>query len=478
MFQSVWQLILRHQDGLFAVLFVVSVALASFAAGGLVGRYQVFPYSIAREAVVGIRTIYRDVTNTSYDLLVRQVSEFSAIEAAASRIEDTEALTSGLLWAGGEGLFREVCPERGCLAVEFSSSGEVAHAYPYRLDDLNEWQAIVELPRSRVHPLQAPELLKVPFGVRKYSNGDLLVAFSYANASPWPGGVARVDREGMPVWVRNDYSHHWPTLFKETEGEELILVPGLSNENIDVGSRMASIGEGVDFDCDSLNYVDYLRVLDGNGSVLKDIRIVDTIIESPFAAVLFHSTDSCDLLHLNYIDRIREDATDMPGVYPGDYVISLRNTSSFGIMDSETGRIKQMTRGTFIHQHSVQHLKESKFLLFDNHGADIDAGPSRILLVDLAGGAVSERTVFPVPGTPIEYRFFSRTRGNISISHDRERIILLSSNEGVGLEVRLSDGAVLNVFRNVHDLTGLKHNLEEAGDRAIYFVFNDLQYVE
>ena len=57
-------------------------------------------------------------------------------------------------------------------------------------------------------------------------------------------------------------------------------------------------------------------------------------------------------------------------------------------------------------------------------------------------------------------------------------MIVVSSNQGIGLEVRLSDGAVLNVFRNVHDLSGLRHNLEEAGDRAIYLVFKDLQYVE
>ena len=480
MFQSAWHFILRNQNGIFAGLFVVSVALASFAAGGLVSRYKVFPYSLAREALWGVRAIYKDVTNTEYDTLLRQVSEYSTADAAANRIQDLGGLTSGLLWPGGEGLFREICPERGCLAVEFSSSGEVVHAYPYRLDDLDEWEKLAELPRDTVHPFQRPELRKVPGAVRKYSNGDLLVVFYYANAIPDEGGAARIDRSGMPVWVREDYSHHWPTLFEGDDGEDLALVPGMTiedgSENSD--SKQDMLGNVPACSPLDLNLVDHVRILDGDGSILQDIRIIDKIIESPFASMLLHSISACDLLHLNYIDRIRDDVKDIPGVNPGDYVVSLRNVSAFGIIDSDTGSMKRMVRGGFIQQHSVQHLTGSEFLLFDNHGADADGGPSRVLLVDLADGAIRERTVFPLGDTPEELRFFSDIRGNISVSEDRKRTILASSNQGIGLEVRLSDGAVLNVFRNIHDLSGLEHNLEDADDRAVYLVLNDLQYVK
>ena len=45
-------------------------------------------------------------------------------------------------------------------------------------------------------------------------------------------------------------------------------------------------------------------------------------------------------------------------------------------------------------------------------------------------------------------------------------MIVTSSNQGVGLEVTVFDGAILNVFRNIHDLPGLNHSLEEADDKA------------
>ena len=98
--------------------------------------------------------------------------------------------------------------------------------------------------------------------------------------------------------------------------------------------------------------------------------------------------------------------------------------------------------------------------------------------MDISGDSVREQTVFPTAETTEEFKLFSHNRGNISISLDRERVLVASSNQGIALEVRLSDGVILNVFRNVHDLTGLNHNLGEAGDRAIYLVFKDLQFVE
>ena len=471
--------ILKYQDSLFGGLFVLSVALVGFGGGAFVAEYRVFPYHMVREAAAGVVAVYKDITDTTNDSLLRRVSEFSTAEVPANRIRYPGALYSGLLWQGGDGLFRETCPDLGCLAVEYSSSGEVVHAYPYRFDQFGEWQKIVELPRGVVHPFQPPRLLQVPHAVRQYSNGDLLVIYSYRNSFPWKGGVARLDREGRPVWIRDDYSHHWPTLFEDPDGEELALVPGTTLEGVPVSSLIERRPPSTDITCEGFkNEVDHVRVLNGDGSVRQDIRIVDKIIDSPFASMLFLSTDPCDLLHLNYIDRIREDVDGILGVAPGDYVVSLRNISAFGIMDNVTGAVKKVVSGTFIHQHAVQHLRGSEFLIFDNHGADADAGPSRLLLIDLADGAVRERTIFPLANTPEEFRLFSHNRGNISISLDREKAIVVSSNEGIALEVQLSDGAILNVFRNIHDLSGMEHNLEGAGDRAVYLVLHDIQYVE
>ena len=478
MLHSLRNLLLRHQNGLLACMFVAAIAIAAFGGGAYVGHYRVFPYYVIREAALGVRAIVRDVTNTSSDSMQRRVSEFSTVETAANRIRNPGALTAGLLWPGGEGMFREYCPERGCLAVEFSQSGDVVHAYPYRLDEVNDWEKIVDLPRGTAHPFQSPEVFQIPHAVRRYSNGDLMVVFSYGNGAPGKGGVARIDRDGMPVWVRSDYSHHWPTIFSASDGQELALVPGMTIEDVPVKERLDRHLSAATTNCRSINEADHLVILDGDGATIQDIRLIDKIIESPFAAMVFHTTSPCDVLHLNYIDQIGEDISGIPDVVPGDYVVSLRNLSAFGILDGQTGEIKLMVRGTFIHQHSVQHLGGSEFIVFDNHGADAESGPSRVLVVDLEGGAVRERTVYPTDDTLKELRIYSRIRGNLAISEDRQRLLVSSSDQGIALEMQVSDGAVLNVFRNIHDMSGLSLNLEEAGDKAIYFVLKDLQYVE
>ena len=290
MLRSLGHLVLRYQNGLFACLFVVAVAIAAFGVGAYVGHYRVFPYQVIREAALGVRAIVRDVTNTSSDSMERRVSEFSTVEAAANRIRDPGALTAGLLWAGGEGMFREYCPERGCLAVEFSPTGDMVHAYPYRLDEVDDWEKIIDLPRGTAHPFQSPEVFQLPHAVRRYSNGDLLVVFSYRNGVPGKGGIARIDRDGMPVWVRSDYSHHWPTIFSAPDGQELALVPGMTVEDVSVKELLGRHLSSVTTDCRSTNEVDHLTLLDGDGTVLKDIRLIDKIIESPFAAMLFHTT--------------------------------------------------------------------------------------------------------------------------------------------------------------------------------------------
>ena len=60
-------------------------------------------------------------------------------------------------------MFREYCPERGCLAVEFSPAGDMVHAYPYRLDELVDvWEKIIDLPRGTAHPFQSPEIFQIP----------------------------------------------------------------------------------------------------------------------------------------------------------------------------------------------------------------------------------------------------------------------------------------------------------------------------
>ena len=190
---------------------------------------------------------------------------------------------------------------------------------------------------------------------------------------------------------------------------------------------------------------------------------MDVLVNSKFASVLRQTSSPCNPLHLNFIHLLGDDAGGAHGIAPGDLVLSLRDLSAFAILDTETGTLKRLVRGSFLQQHSVQHLEGSTFLMFDNLGHDHVGGPSRLLMVDVSSGR--ETTIFPHENTPEALReLFSQTAGSIDISPDRERAIIVFTGDSVAVEVRISDGAVLNVFTSLHDVSGLGQFSEEAGE--------------
>ena len=98
-------------------------------------------------------------------------------------------------------------------------------------------------------------------------------------------------------------------------------------------------------------------------------------------------------------------------------------------------------------------------------------------MVDIANGR--ESTIFPNERTPESLRgLFSRYRGNIDISYHRERAIVAFTNASVAVEVRLSDGEVLNTFTSLHDVSGIEQFSEERSKVAGRFRLHGIEYVE
>ena len=158
-------------------------------------------------------------------------------------------------------------------------------------------------------------------------------------------------------------------------------------------------------------------------------------------------------------------------------MVSLRNLNAFGILDGKSYQLKKLVRGGFFQQHGVTHLEGSKFLMFDNLGTDGVHGPSRLLMVDLADG--EETTIFPNDRTPEHLRdLYSYRAGYISISPDRRRCIVTYYHERSAVEVRLADGAVLAVFRNLHDMSHVNMLPDARKTKATQPRLNFVKYID
>lgn len=70
----------------------------------------------------------------------------------------------------------------------------------------------------------------------------------------------------------------------------------------------------------------------------------DALAASPWASALALSSDPCDPLHINFAHEIGSDASAVPGLAPGDLVVSLRQIHAFGILDRETRVLKRLVR--------------------------------------------------------------------------------------------------------------------------------------
>ena len=466
-----------------AMLLAFAIAFASFAYGAAMVRYKIFPYWIMSGAVKTLSAALSDPET------IRDIGEFIDLSdapprsVAADRIElaEDESLGGSVLWYGGRWQFMDICPEWGCAAVEYSAAGEVVHAYPYRPDELQRAAEASSAAAEHPHEFAPGFSFQRDLGVRgvsMYENGDLLVTFHYEErAFPYGAGVARIDRGGHPVWFRSDYSHHWNYL--DASGG-VALVPGLRVGDGDIKIRRGRGSFEIDCDTDK-PYEDTINFVGEDGRLLNRINLVDAILESQYAHVLGSTSDrgvedACDPLHLNYVHRLGPDAGGAWGMAPGDIVASLRNLSAFAVIDPETGALKRLVRGAFVDQHSVHHIEGSEFIMFDNHGSDGVHGPSRLLMIDIADG--NETTIFPNDRTPEAFRsLYSRSASDISVSPDRSRAIVSFTPTGLALEVRLPDGEVMSVFRNLHDVSGSEQFPEGREDNAARFRLYGMDYI-
>ena len=461
-------------------LFAAALLLTAFAYGVAVGKYQIFPY---RQLADGVKTAR--VTLGLYPAEIRgpdfyglaDFSDLPPAAAAAQRIEFHAGpqLSEPLLWSGGRHQFREHCPDHGCLAVAYNRAGAVSRAWPYRPDALAQAAAASAddgFPYERALNFSFMRHI-APVGQSLYPNGDLLVVFHHRarRAFPFGAGVARIAPDGYPVWFRRDYSHHWPQLLDN----ETALIPSLR-----IGTEAAfytpDANTGKPY-CDTGKpLIDVVHYIDGNGLLLKTIDVTGALLASPYAPLIGQTTDPCDPTHLNFVRLIGDDYVGADNVSPEDLVVSLRNISAFAILDGTDGSVKRVVRGAFAEQHSVQHWRGSTFLMFDNQNLYSDVPvQSRLLLVDLASG--QETTVFPQGALPQLPPLFSRHAGTVAISPDRERALVAFTRIGIGVEVRLADGAVLNIFRNRHDISGVADFPDDRNTKAGIFDLFGLDYI-
>jgi hypothetical protein len=457
-----------------AISFALSAAIIAFILGFYTTEKKWFPWSLLHDARKTEQSIRMQLFPPFAPEQFIGFSDEIAADAPASRIRimaPAPAAPAGehFLLMGGFDQYLDYCPKFGCIAVEYTRTGKPVHAYPYRPDELERHQTVAFAYEQVFFHFTTNVY---PIGLAKLPGGDIVVTFQQWNMFPFAGGIARIRPDGTPVWFRRDYTHHWPRLLSPNE----IAVTAMRIGPSELHFRLAG-NLDVDLSCDGRIEEDIVRILDTDGQVKEEIPVFDALVHSPWRGMLFEASVPCAPVHLNYVAPVTSAMVRLfPDVRSDDLIVSLRDLNAFAIIGRRDHRLKHMFTGTFLRQHSVQPVGQSTtVLIFDDHGADWSGGPSRLLAYDLA--TREEKTLLPNANAR-GISMFSDTAGNISVSPDLSRIIVAATWDGRAYELKATDGAVLTVFNNLHNLS----TVPEAGDsyatRAGRFALGGVYYVQ
>ena len=464
----------------------------------------------------------RKLRGEKFERLRCLAARVASHEASAKRIEFIAAdrLDDPVLVGGGIGMFLEHCPPSphsglvgGCLAVEYSRTGEVSRAVPFRMQAIDATNILPEDDlddedlRRRAATLQSSWPLVIAHSVSPYPGGDLLVQLQ---TRPFPGmpfyhstGSARVAQDGQPRWYRKDYSNFRPHIIDDNLALVLNEKQGLSGaadaliaERLGAARKQRTKTLQVNdkekpAECDDWKCkwsVDTINLIDGRGRLLDTIDTLEALLESSYNSVFFDPKLYMWRHNPVWIASIHQLGADVSGannIAPGDIVVSFPELDAFGIIGQNNRRLKQLVRGDFGQQHAVRHLEKARFLMFDWGKAGSTS--LRLLMFDLTTG--KQTILFPRDHTPAPLRRIAADykrrqplkritkEMHLALAPDRRRVLFGEPNTGLAFELRLSDGRVLNIFRQLHDLSSVDGVPEPFRQRAWVFRTTSYEYM-
>jgi hypothetical protein len=421
------------------ILFVIGIAFAAFLYGAATVKFQIPPHQWLHEARLGWEAwgaIERDLRNFPNNF---EQFEDGAPAAPQARALAQEAGEERILVTGGPYEMMDRCPTWGCMAWVADRSGNVLHTWEVNLDEL--WKDL------KGFSGEVNNLALYPVGMALGADGSLVITFQGRDTYPIQIGIAKIDRAGRIVWKRFDHSSHWIAV----DPKGLIYTP----YSLHIKDFQNLGGTGVQLACASgESNIDRIRVLSDQGAPVRELPILENLVQAGYRGLLYSVRDGCDPLHLNSIDiATPEIAARIPGAKAGDLLVSLREMNTVALLDGETGAVKRALTGRTAAQHGVRFLPDGTALGFDNMGGDRALGGSRVVRIDLVHGTA--HTVFPRGGMESDsgvLPFFSQVAGHIDVSADGKRALVAVTHQGRLLEIDVASGKPLWVYDNTHDI--------------------------
>jgi hypothetical protein len=250
-----------------------------------------------------------------------------------------------------------------------------------------------------------------------FDDGSLLAVFEAQ-------GLVKLDRDSKVLWSLHAPVHHD---VKVAPDGSLWTLTRKAHVNARVNPRRPILE-------------DYVAQISPDGAVLREVSVLEAVLDSEFASMWAPRKSSGDLFHTNaivYLDGRWADR--LPEWKAGRVLVSVRAWHALLVIDLDAERVVWAAQGDWKRQHDPR-IHGDNLLLFDNMGL---GEASRILELD----PVTMQPVWSYVGTAAD-PFFSRFCGAVTRGDDGVTLIS-DSWAGRAFEVN-REGEILWEFINPH----------------------------
>ena len=345
---------------------ILAVSFLSFLAGFVTTTLQTFPYNVFREAFLSLHPVSPVVALEDSDMYVRATPSNSGV----TRFNPGRTYDGYTLYSSAA----------GSHAYLVDMSGQIVHEWYLPYDRIWNHEAAVK------HPVATDLIFWRK--VYLYPNGDLLAVYESWTDHPFGYGLVKIDRDSRPLWSFLERVHH------DVEVGSDGRIYALSHRWSDaaVPKLPDYVGAG--------HYEDFVNVLASDGTLLRQVSMLDALGNSPYAKLIGLQRTYFDPLHSNDVTPVTADWAHRLGARGNnDVLVSFRNLDSLAVVDLDASSVEWLKRGPYARQHCSDVLPNGNITVFDNLGDMAHGGASRV--IELAPD--SSQPLWEFPGNTSEH---------------------------------------------------------------------------
>jgi hypothetical protein len=352
---------------------IVAVAGLGFVAGSVATLSEAAPARIVENAYRAGTALYSRATQYNDPLQFDLWRAARTEQKGVTRYDPAKAANGLTLYTSGH--------DQKARLVDME--GRVVREWGVPFSQLWDDSAAVRNPQPDTHVYIEKTHL--------FANGDLLALYVAVGDTPWGYGLVKYDRDNNVLWKYLAHVHHDLTV--APDGRIFVLTQEIGQDDLPQYRHLKA--PRID---------DYIAVLSPDGRELKKVRLIDSLLRSPYARLLdtvpwYIQKGSGDYLHTNSVEWLDGTAAQkLPEAKEGRLLLSFREIGTIAIFDPMTEETVWAMRGPWLRQHDPDLLANGNILLFDNQGHVGPGGITRVIEVDPR----DQRIVWTYAGTPDE----------------------------------------------------------------------------